>query len=293
MKSPQKENGYTPIANEILEQVIQLSLNGTQLRIIMFVWRYTYGYSRKEHDLSEGFIVKETGINRRQVQRALSELIKMNIIQVLQDATFNATRIIGFNKDYDSWQAANMTPGGELTATPQEEKNDKNEDEFSHDKDFEGVAANTPPGDNLTAHIKQDLKTKDLVADTITPLPPKNDSPLDSVEGLVPELFGRMIATPREIESMERLINITGGDIDFIMAVVRKAYQNFKPQYEGNKIKSFVYFEDIVKQEWANQQARNGTINSQKVVDINAGKNRGNFKTRGRPEPEYPAGGIG
>jgi len=41
MANPQKENGYTPVANEILDELVKLPLNGTQLRIICVVWRFT------------------------------------------------------------------------------------------------------------------------------------------------------------------------------------------------------------------------------------------------------------
>ena len=61
MANPKLENGYSPIANEILEQLCRQNLNGTQFRIIMVVWRYTYGFSRKEHELSETFISKAIG----------------------------------------------------------------------------------------------------------------------------------------------------------------------------------------------------------------------------------------
>ena len=47
MASPQKENGFTPISNEILEAVAGASLNGTQLRILLLLWRNSYGYHSK------------------------------------------------------------------------------------------------------------------------------------------------------------------------------------------------------------------------------------------------------
>lgn len=104
MASPQKENGYTAIAHEILEQICKLPLNGTQFRIIMVVWRYTYGFSRKEHDLSLNFISKATDIHKQQVKRELDNLIDMNILTVVREASFNQNRIISFNKDHEDWK---------------------------------------------------------------------------------------------------------------------------------------------------------------------------------------------
>jgi len=112
MKGPQLEDGYTRIANEILERISQIPLNGAQFRILMVIWRYTYGFNRKEHELSNKFIAVATGLNKRQVRRELKRLIDMNILNVVKEATFTTARVLGFNKYFDSWQVANQTTEG-------------------------------------------------------------------------------------------------------------------------------------------------------------------------------------
>ena len=114
----QLENGYTKIANEILEQIAKVKLNGTQFRIVMTVLRYTYGFNRKEHAMSVNFISQATGLNKRQVQRELSILIDESIIIVKKEATFSSAAVLGFNKHFDDWgsnsnQVTNKTPGSE------------------------------------------------------------------------------------------------------------------------------------------------------------------------------------
>lgn len=104
MASPQKENGYTPVANEILEQIALLPLNGTQFRILLIVWRYTYGFARKNHELSVGFISKALSCNKKQVQREIDRLIDWKIIIVEKEASFNSARSVSFNKDYTAYQ---------------------------------------------------------------------------------------------------------------------------------------------------------------------------------------------
>ena len=37
MASPQKENGYTPIANEILEELVKIDLLGAEFRVLFFM----------------------------------------------------------------------------------------------------------------------------------------------------------------------------------------------------------------------------------------------------------------
>jgi len=106
MASPQKENGYTPIANEILEHIIKEKLNGTQFRILIAVWRNTYGFNRKSHGISDVFLSKAIGVPRQQIAREIKPLIERNIILVLKNATYNVSKTIAFNKDYGRWITA-------------------------------------------------------------------------------------------------------------------------------------------------------------------------------------------
>jgi phage replication O-like protein O len=121
--NPQKENGYTPIANEILEVLAKTPLNGTQRRIIDVIWRYTYGFNRKAHELSENFISKAIDCDRRQVRRELNLLIDYKIISVKKEATFKSSREVEFNKYYDNWdinkpQRVKTNTGGENAPSP-------------------------------------------------------------------------------------------------------------------------------------------------------------------------------
>ena len=102
MSNPQKENGYTGIANEILEHVMKQNLNGTQFRIILAVWRYTYGFQTKKNEMSINFIVKKIDANKRQVVRELNTLLERNILLVVETGP-RKSRVISFNKRYDEW----------------------------------------------------------------------------------------------------------------------------------------------------------------------------------------------
>lgn len=98
--SPQLEQGYTRIADAILEKVAKTKLNGTQFRILMIVWRSTYGWQKKEHELSLSYLQLATGINKRQIQRELNTMIELKILTEVKPPSFNTSRIIAFNKNY-------------------------------------------------------------------------------------------------------------------------------------------------------------------------------------------------
>lgn len=120
MADVQLENGYTRIANDIFDEIVKQKLNGTQFRIVMVLWRNTYGFQRKHHALSLTFISEATDIDKSRIKKDLKKLIDQNIITVIQEANFNQSRVIAFNKNYHEWgqeesQGAKTTPptGGE------------------------------------------------------------------------------------------------------------------------------------------------------------------------------------
>ncbi|MBO2943625.1 replication protein [Paenibacillus sp. F411] len=130
MANPQPDQ-FTKVSNELLEQVPKFKLNGTQLRIILIIWRYSYGFGKKDAELSISFLAKATDIIKRQLIRELSKLIEMNVVQVVSEQTGTRSRIIQFNKDYDSWRLLEVTKktslpelsrGDELDTPPMSKK---------------------------------------------------------------------------------------------------------------------------------------------------------------------------
>lgn len=104
MASPQKENGYTSIANELLEQIYGRRFSTSQLKILLLVFRFTYGFNRKFASLSNSFIANGTGIHEITVSKEVGALIDDGVLIEKQKPTFSNPRMIGVNKNYESWQ---------------------------------------------------------------------------------------------------------------------------------------------------------------------------------------------
>lgn len=96
MKSPQKENGYTPIANELLDALCRLHLSGNEWSYVHALIRKTYGYHKKEDWITGSQIVLMTGLKKERVSEAKKRLIERKIV------TENRNKI-SLNKDYDGW----------------------------------------------------------------------------------------------------------------------------------------------------------------------------------------------
>ena len=106
MANPQKENGYTAIANELLEELIKYRFplhTVVPLNICLFVIRKTYGYRKKEDVISltqfqEGIGEK----NRTNLVYWLNYLVQA---QILVKTPINKMKIkYKLNKDYEQWK---------------------------------------------------------------------------------------------------------------------------------------------------------------------------------------------
>lgn len=128
MANPQLQKGHTRIANEILNEIMKVNLNGTQFRLLIAIWRYTYGFSRKHYEMSISFLSKIIDANRSQVDRELSTLIDRNIITIVGIGQKGA-RIMGFNKDYNTWDkpiAAEEIPENKPKTTKRKKYDENN-----------------------------------------------------------------------------------------------------------------------------------------------------------------------
>jgi len=97
MASPQVEDGYTRIANEIIDALMRINLSPYQSRILWAIWRTTYGFQKKQDWISNGQLVEMTGIKKSHVSRTMRELRERHIVT-------SSGNKIAFNKDYQQWR---------------------------------------------------------------------------------------------------------------------------------------------------------------------------------------------
>jgi phage replication O-like protein O len=112
MSSPQKENGYTPIANELMEALAKTRIPGEARQVLDVIFRKTYGWGKTEDKISLSQFAKMTGIPKRNVCRAINKLLSMNIIirktnppkAVLKNENDN-NPTYRIQKDYERWKS--------------------------------------------------------------------------------------------------------------------------------------------------------------------------------------------
>lgn len=100
MASPQIEDGYTKIANELLEAFCALQLSGHEWSLVHCVIRKTYGYTKIHDWIAGSQLSKMTGLPKQRVHEAKKKLIEKKILLI-------NGRKISLNKDYEEWIESN------------------------------------------------------------------------------------------------------------------------------------------------------------------------------------------
>lgn len=97
MANPQLEDGYTRIANEIMETLMRICLPGNQWQVLLCIIRKTYGFRKKVDWIANYQIVEATGLLKSTVSRALRRLEQQGLIN-------RNGRSIAFHKDWEQWK---------------------------------------------------------------------------------------------------------------------------------------------------------------------------------------------
>ena len=110
MANPQKENGFTGIANEILEKLISSCLNGTEIAVALHIIRKTYGYNKKQDEISLSQFLLAIPVSKPTICKALNNLQLVKIIKLVKKGkSLNSSNLWVFNKDFDTWQLVKKT----------------------------------------------------------------------------------------------------------------------------------------------------------------------------------------
>jgi phage replication O-like protein O len=106
MANPQTENGFTKVANEILEALIRTSLSSQELKITLLVIRKTYGFSKKVDFISLTQMAKALGCSKIRCAQVVKNLESMKILTVNENIN-GVGKSYRFNKDYEQWNTVN------------------------------------------------------------------------------------------------------------------------------------------------------------------------------------------
>jgi phage replication O-like protein O len=238
MANVQPENGYTKIADEILEQMARIKLSPTQYRILFVVWRFTYGFNRKEHELTLGFISNATGCDKRQLQRELKSLEQRNVIS--QKVINGVGRKIRFNKNHDEW--IGKTAIGEITIGETDNGETINPSNGETDN---GTIGET---DNQEIHsLNTSLQTVSQLEGELS------DSEIMDraceVEKHYCKNRGILDCSSTDFHEIKILV-ASKIPVDFINSSLDRTFLEYKPKYPKDQIRTFSYCATACYERW-------------------------------------------
>ncbi len=126
-KKADMDNGYTPIANDLLDRLMSLSASGADYRVIMCLARLTYGFAnaqsvhveaykqrRERVKVSATAIAQRTGLATRVVQRSLQRLTQSRVVLAIK--TKGQASAYGINPKIGEWLDTEFPSGHQRVA---------------------------------------------------------------------------------------------------------------------------------------------------------------------------------
>lgn len=240
------EDGYTRIANGLLDEAAKRKFSGSQFRIILVIWRYTYGFHRKSHYFSLTFLSEQTGLNKDLIKREVKKLIDSKVLFIAKDPTFNKSRELGFNKYYDQWAIPS-------NSTEETKKNTGGKLDPSR-----GGEKVTSTGGELAPQIKKEKENnKEIYSQLDDGMPitddavheiSSDDQKLQAIENHYVQKRGRGLqVSAKDIASMKSVIT-EGIPLEIIIEGINLAFDTFKPEYDGDCIRTFSYCATAIRE---------------------------------------------
>lgn len=104
------ENGYSRVANELLEGLTKAGLSSSEYAVMLVVIRHTYGWQRTLAPISSSFLAKATGISERTVKYARQNLKAKKMIVFGPRSSETEIAVIGPNPDVEKWLVNARSP---------------------------------------------------------------------------------------------------------------------------------------------------------------------------------------
>lgn len=112
--SPQLEDGFIRIANELMEAILGFGFSHREVVVLFSIIRKTYGYGKKTDDISASQLTDLCKVPRQHVTTTLNSLAQCNVI-TKSPGKFGT--IVGIQKNHKKWITAARLK--ELSASPE------------------------------------------------------------------------------------------------------------------------------------------------------------------------------
>ena len=97
MANPRIKDGYTRIANELLEAIIRTPMSDYEHRVFWLIVRKTFGFNKESDWIAQKQIVLATGILKQNVYKTTNKLLKRKMIT-------KVGKLLSIQKNYERWK---------------------------------------------------------------------------------------------------------------------------------------------------------------------------------------------
>ena len=94
---------FTMVPNRILEAVMAYHFTPVQMAVILYVFRASYGYRANSCGVGLTKVSSATGRHKRNVRGAISDLVKLGVLEVEDEATYGRARTV-YITDPENWE---------------------------------------------------------------------------------------------------------------------------------------------------------------------------------------------
>lgn len=96
-------DGYTKFPNRLIEQIMTYGFNATQMSILLYIARNTYGWNTSFCDISLSKVAAAIGRHKNGVAREIEKLIADNVLSVENEPTYRRARTVSINPHFEDW----------------------------------------------------------------------------------------------------------------------------------------------------------------------------------------------
>ncbi|OLN21624.1 hypothetical protein BTO30_14185 [Domibacillus antri] len=260
MADVQLEHGYTKIANEILDVIQHFQFTQNQYKLLMALWRNTYGWNRKECEFSLSYIESVTHLERKRVSEALKTLIQNNVIIESNPGSKTKTKIVSFNKNYEEWTIKTYKGSGVMPTSGQDATSGEMPPRSSGETPPSASGQSATHKRNIKNNIKYNasansvregnsdgVPTTDPLRGDLTGQAPAGEIshiPQDDIQQLLKryvQLRNKgLLTTPDDLESAKEIL-AAGVSLNDALIWLKEKFDSYQPKHPRDHINSLSY----------------------------------------------------
>ena len=116
MSGSRENKNFTMIANELLEVIQDYKFTTNQLKIILVIWRQTYGYQRENYSFALSYLEKTTNLTRARISESIQKLIEDKVVLEIHKGGGRKSKVLAFNGNFTEWKTEKYARANSTTS---------------------------------------------------------------------------------------------------------------------------------------------------------------------------------